>query len=292
MSNDRLDVTVLLPCYNEEKALPKVVGDIRAALAGKKYSYEIIVVDDCSTDKSVSIAESLACRLIRHVVRRGAGASRKTGILAAKGDIVVMLDVDGTYTAADIPKMLEYFPDFDQVNGARTSEQGMLPLLRVPTKWLLRMLTSFLINQRIPDLNTGLKAFKRDIMLRYLWLIPDGFSCVSSMTIVFLCSGHPVKYIPTEYHKRIGHSKFNPIKDTYCSFMSILRIIAYFYPLRVSFAIALLLIVGGVLKSLYDFYFILKRFQVSSIILIFSGIVVGVQGLLSHLIMVRGRRND
>lgn len=289
MEKKGMKVTILLPCYNEELALPKVITDIRDAMNGVGYSYEIMIVDDGSTDNSVTIAENLGCRVIRRAVRRGAGASRKTGILAAEGEIIVMLDADGTYTAADIPKMLKFFPEYDQVNGARTSEKGTLFLLRTPAKWLIRNLASFIAGQKIPDLNTGLKAFKRELMLRYLWTIPDGFSCVSSMTLAFLCNGHPVKYIPTEYHKRIGLSKFHPIKDTYNYILTVFRLITYFDPLRIFLPTALILIIGGVFKSLYDFYFVIDRLQLSDIILILSGVVIGFQGLLADLIVAQAR---
>ena len=228
MSDEKLDVTVLLLCYNEQEALPKVIADIRAAFEGKEYSYEILLVDDGSTDKSASIAQELSCRVVRLPIRRGAGAACKTGIRSAQGAIIAMLDADGMYTAADIPKMLEYFPDFDQVNGARTSEQGDLRWLRVPAKWLVRMFVSLLANKKIPDLQTGLKAFKRDMALPYLWIIPDKFSHCPLLTLAFLCNGHPVKYIPTQYHQRIGgRSKFHPIKDTAYVLMSVCRFFIY-----------------------------------------------------------------
>jgi len=253
--NTRLDLTVLLFCHNEEEALPKVIGDIRAALQGGRYAYEILVVDDGSTDRSASIAQDLSCRVLRHGLRRGAGAACKTGIRSAQGAIIAMLDADGTYTAADIPKMLDYFPDFDQVNGARTSEQGTMRLLRMPAKWLVRMFASLLVRQRIPDLQTGLKASKRDVMLPYLGLIPDRFSYATLMTIIFLCAGKPVKFIPTEYHERIGRSKFHPIRDTFCVVMNICRLIWYFDPLRILIPVAVLLILGGLGLLLYDLYF-------------------------------------
>jgi polyisoprenyl-phosphate glycosyltransferase len=254
-SGSWVDVTVLLPCHNEEEALPKVVGDIRTALNGQPYSYETLLIDDGSTDHSLSVAEGLGCRVISHPNRRGAGASRKTGVRAARGSVVIMLDADGTYTAMDIPRMLKHFPEVDQVNGARIAEQGTLPWLRIPTKWLLRVLASLLIFRNIPDLNTGLKAFKRDIMLRYLWAVPNGFSCVSSMTLVFLCNGHSVRYVPAQYHKRIGVSKFNPIKDTFVSLVNVLRVIAYFYPLRVgTFLAGTLVIIGLVVQISFSFF--------------------------------------
>jgi polyisoprenyl-phosphate glycosyltransferase len=232
LEKDRLDVTVLLPCYNEEQALPSVIKEIRSAMGGTRYSYEILVSDDRSTDKSASVAEDLGCRVIHSPSKRGSGSARKKGILGAKGEIIVMMDADGSYTASDIPKMLEYFPQYEQVNGARTSEKGEYVLLRLPAKWFIRMLASLLSWHRIPDLNTGLKAFRRDTMLQYLWAIPDGFSCVSSMTLAYLCNGHSVKYIPTESRKRIGKSKFHPFFDTFSYIVTVFRLIIYFGPLK------------------------------------------------------------
>lgn len=292
MSMKPCDVTVLLPCFNEEDALPVVVGDINKALKGTRYSYEIMVVDDKSTDASAEVAEKLGCRVIRRTVRSGAGAARKTGIWAANGGIIVMLDADGSYTAADIPRLLEHFPEYDQVNGARTSEQGTLFLLRMPAKWCIRRIASVLAGQNIPDLNTGLKAFKRDLMLRYLWTVPDGFSCVSSMTLAFMCNGHAVKYIETQYHKRIGLSKFHPVKDTYLYLVTIFRLITYFNPLRIFFPMALFFIVGGVIKSLIDFFFVIHRLQLSDIIIILGGLIIGFQGLLADLIVAQARARD
>jgi len=241
-------LTVLLPCYNEEQVLGKVIGDIHATLKGSDYAYEILIVDDGSTDQSASIAEHLGCRVIRHGNRRGTGASCKTGIRDAKGDIIVMLDADGTYMASDILKLLKFFPDFDQVNGARTSEQGTLMYLRRPVKWLLSQWAGYLVNQPIPDINTGLKAFKRNKIMDYLWAIPDGFSCVSSLTLIFFFTHCSVKYIPTPYFKRIGFSKFHPIIDTFKAIKTILRLAIYFRPLRVFLPPVFLLIVLWILK--------------------------------------------
>ena len=129
--------------------------------------------------------------------------------------------------------MLPHFPAYDQVNGARTSEQGTLPWLRRPAKWFIRKLACYLTGHKIPDLNTGLKAFKRDAMLPWLWVVPDGFSCVTTMTLAFLTNGYAVKYVPTPYRPRIGRSKFHPIKDTLSYLSTVLRMVLYFRPLKV-----------------------------------------------------------
>ena len=243
MNNEKPYVTVLLFCYNEAESLPCVITDIRAAFEGRPYAYEILLVDDGSTDQSAAIAQSRSCRVIRHFQRRGAGAAFKTGVLASNAEIIVMLDADGTYTAADIPRMLEYFPEFDQVNGARTSEKGDLPWLRAPAKWMVRMFASLLAGKRIPDLQTGLKAFKRQVMLTYLWIIPDKFSHCPLITLAFLCNHHSVKYIPTEYHKRIGgYSKFHPVGDTLYVLAQICRFFIFFAPWRIFLPVSILLV--------------------------------------------------
>lgn len=285
----KIEVTILLPCFNEEEALRTVIPDIQNVMNKTRYSYDILIIDDNSTDNSFAVAKEMGARVIRHSSNKGAGGSRKTGILAAQGEIIVMLDADGTYTPSDIPKMLDLFPEFDQVNGARDSEKGTLAFLRKPAKLLIRLLASFLAGRLIPDLNTGLKAFKKDMMIPYLWTVPDGFSCVSSMTLAFLCNGHSVKYIPTKYHKRIGKSKFHPIKDTYLYILTVLRLIMYFNPLKVFLPIAFLLLTGGVLKSIYDYIWIIHRLQLSDIVIIISGIVIGLQGLVADLIVAQAR---
>ena len=129
-------------------------------------------------------------------------------------------------------------------------------------------------------------------MLQYFWTIPDGFSCVSSMTLAFLCNGHPVKYISTEYHKRIGKSKFHPIKDTGSYIITVLRLVTYFNPLRVFFPVAMLFLTLGILKSLYNYFFTLGRLQLSDIILIITGVIICFQGLLADLIVAQARQRS
>ncbi len=291
MENEKtIEVSVVLPSYNEELAMEKVIGGVRAAMEPLGRPYEILVVDDCSTDSTAEVAQRAGVRVVRHRVNQGSGASRRTGVREALGEIIVMLDADGTYDTASIPRMLDYFPEYDQVNGARTSEEGTLKPLRFTAKWIIRQIAIYLSGQPIPDLNTGLKAFKRSVMLKYLWVLPDGFSCVTTMTLAFLTNGHPVKYVPTPYYKRIGKSKFHPVKDTANYLQTVLRMVTYFRPLRVYGPVSLLLLVGGTVKSFVDFFYVSKHsLQESDIILICSGIVVGAVGLLADLIVAQRR---
>ncbi len=281
-------VSVVLPCYNEAEAIDQVVADVRAVMEATGKSYEILVVDDCSTDGTAEKADALGVRVVRHAVNQGSGASRRTGTIEARGEIIVMLDCDGTYEPRTIPKMLSYFPKYHQVNGARTTEKGTLPLLRVPAKWLIRQLAIYVSGHNIPDLNTGLKAYYRDVMLRYLWVLPDGFSCVTSMTLAFLCNGHPVKYVSTPYYKRVGTSKFHPVKDSAKYIATILRVITFFRPLRVYLPVAGLLLAAGIILSALHLI-LTGTLQESDIILITSGVLVGMMGLLAELIVSQRR---
>lgn len=285
--------SIILPAYNEEKAIGKVIDDIKNAMDNSKYGglYEILVVDDCSSDRTAEIAASKNVEVIRRKINGGSGASRKTGILAAKGEVIVMLDADDTYTASDIPVMLDYFPDYDQVNGARDSEQGTLKFLRLPMKLILRKLASYLSKTKIPDLNTGLKAFKKEIMLKYMWVIPDGFSCVTTMTLAFLCNGHKVKYIPTKYKKRLGNSKFHPIKDTSKYLQTIIRIILYFNPLKIFSSLSFALFVSAIAVFLYSYFFREKILDITILILLITAIQVLGMGMIAELI-VKSKNNN
>lgn len=282
-------VSVVLACYNEELALEKVVKDLRAVLdAEKDLRWELLIVDDGSTDRTVEIAESLGARVIRHAINQGSGAARRTGIVHARGEIVVMLDADGTYEPKTIPEMLALFPKYEQVNGARTSEQGTHKILRTFAKWVIRRLAIYISGRHIPDLNTGLKAFRRDTMLKYLWVMPDGFSCVTTMTLAFMTNGRPVAYVDTPYYARIGVSKFHPIKDTMKYLGAIVRIMTFFRPLRVYMPPAILMVLAGVGKSIYDLiWHVSHTIQESDIILICVGFLLGGLGLLAELIVAQ-----
>lgn len=285
-----LDLTVLLPCYNEEAAIPTVIREVREALRTWPGRYEILVVDDASRDGTAALAREQGARVVERVENGGSGAARKSGLRSARGALVAMLDADGSYVAAHLPELLAYFPGYDQVNGARTSEQGTIRVLRRGAKWVIRKLAEWVSGKRIADLNTGMKVFKRDVMLRYLWVIPDGFSCVTSMTLAFLCNGHPVKYVPVEYRPRIGDSKFHVVKDTAAYLFTVFRIVMYFRPLRVFFPMSLLIGAPALVKGWYDWAWSSKHtLQESDIIMVIVMFAVLIVGLLAELIVAQRR---
>jgi glycosyltransferase involved in cell wall biosynthesis len=284
-----LQVSIVIPVYNEEEAIGDDLDTIMATMEESGYTYEVIVVDDGSTDRTADVARAKGVNVIQHPINRGTGAARRTGIVQAQGEIIVMTDGDGTYPNQDIPRLLEYLPAFDQVVGARTSEQGSFRFLRAPTKWFIRKLACYLTGMDIPDLNSGLRAFKREVMLKFLYLIPDGFSCVSTMTLAFLCNGYTIKYAPIDYYKRIGRSKFHPINDTYNYLLTVVRMVMYFNPLKVFLPTSLILLLWGAAKTIYD-NTVYRDIRESDVTIIVISIVIGMMGLLADLIVVQHRR--
>lgn len=285
-------VSAVIPAYNEAEAIAGVVRDVRAALERAGYTYEILVVDDGSSDDTALRAEEAGARVIRHKENRGSGASRKSGILASRGEWILMIDADGTYPAGAIPEILSPLEEFSQVIGARVVEKGTHRWLRTFAKEVIRRLAVFLVGRAIPDLNSGLRAFRKKEMLPFLHLVPDGFSCVSSMTLAFLTNGLPVAFVPVEYFSRIGKSKFHPVKDTYKYFLTVVRIVAYFAPLKVFMPLCLVLLGLGILKGLVDLIFT-GSLQESDIILVLTAVMVGAMGILADLIVVQGKgRHD
>lgn len=284
-----VEISIVIPAYDEEEAIGVDLDAIRKAMDASPYTYEIIVVDDGSTDSTAAVAEGRGAIVLRHKENKGSGAARKTGIRASRGSIIVMTDADGTYPNHEIPRMLSYFPEYDQVIGARTVERGTNPVMRGFAKLIIRKLAEFLTGKRIPDLNTGLRAFKKDILLEYLHLIPNGFSCVSSISLVYLTNGFDVKYIPVDYYKRIGRSKFHPLRDTSKYLLTVLRIIMYFNPLKVFLTLAGFLFAIGLVKSGYDLV-TQHTLQESDVILLLSSAIVGALGLIADLIVTMGRK--
>jgi polyisoprenyl-phosphate glycosyltransferase len=248
------DVSVVLPCYNERDHVELEVKRIRNAFEAAGMSYELICVDDGSTDGTREVLETLPdVRVILLPRNQGSGTARRIGTQQARGRVVVWTDADMTYPNERIPELVGELDDtWDQVVGARRGEAGTYKLARVPAKWAIRKLASFLSDTDIPDLNSGLRAFKRSVAEPYLRLLPPGFSCVTTITLAFLANGHAVKYVPVDYFKRAGRSKFHPFKDAYNYIIQVLRMIMYFNPLRVLMPVGLALLSATFVKAGLD----------------------------------------
>lgn len=287
MKENQPDVSIVLAVYNEELSLAKELDIIKTAMDQSSYGYEIIIVDDHSTDKSYEIAQKISgITLIRHRKNWGSGAARKTGLRKARGKWVVWTDVDLSYPNEKIPEMIKYSEEhhLDQLIGQRNSEQGTKKFIRFIAKWIIRKIASILANNEIPDLNSGLRVLKRSVAMEYLHVIPNGFSCVSTMTLAFLCNGYAVDFYPIYYKPRLGQSKFHPLKDTYNYIIQVIRMIMYFNPLRIILPVSLFVLFLGMCTIIYNIFWGIGGMQQSDIVIILFGVSISVLGLLADLI--------
>lgn len=284
-----LHATVLLPACDEEKSLAAVVEGVRKALSGARFGYEILVVDDGSTDRTGEIAAGAGVRVVRHPRRLGAGAAIKTGLLASRGERVLLMDADASYPPEAIPVLIAALDDSRQAIGARRKEAGRAPRLRGAVKFILRRTGEFLVRHRIPDLNSGMRAMRRRDALAFLHLLPDGHSCVSTLTLCFLGLGLPVRFEPIDYLPRIGTSKFRVVRDTLRLAIQILRSVTYFAPLRVYLGASAAFFLAGAAKSAAD---LARRgtLEESDIILFTFAAMTGMMGLLADLIARQSRK--
>ncbi len=234
-SPPELDVSVCIPVFNEEQAIRECVTQLTNMMRGLPYSFEVLVIDDGSRDRSIERIRDLPVRILRHRRNLGGGIARLTGIRHARGRWIVQTDADGTYPVDAIPAMLDLMGrGADMVIGARRRESATdWRWLRIGMKWLLKSAASRLADHDIPDLNSGMRIYHRDTALRYAYLYPRGHSIMSTMTLAFIADGLKVDFVEIDYHVRKGKSSFRPIRDTYNYMVTIIRTVLYFDPLKV-----------------------------------------------------------
>jgi glycosyltransferase involved in cell wall biosynthesis len=282
-------ISVIVPAYDEAESIGQVLTDLNSALSAGDLTYEVIVVDDGSTDRTPDIAQASGVRLLQHGVNRGYGAALKTGIRAARGEWIVITDSDGTYPADCIPKLAALLDEWDMVIGARTGRNVRIPLIRRPAKWALNQLANYLTGTQIPDLNSGLRAFWRETALRFFPILPNGFSLTTTITLAMLSENYRVRFVPIDYHERRGRSKIHPIYDTLNFLQLIVRTVLYFNPLKVFLPLSVLFVVAGMLVGLISKLVFGKLLDTTMIVLIVSGVQILMLGMLADLIDKRSR---
>jgi glycosyltransferase involved in cell wall biosynthesis len=281
-------VSIVIPAYNEEKGIKSIVTQINAAMEQQGADYEIIVVDDGSTDGTAEIVcQQESVRLVQHYSNRGYGAAIKTGIRQAHHDWIAIIDADGTYPPSTIPLLLAESDGYDMVIGARTGED--IPLLRRPAKWLIAKLAEYLAETKIPDLNSGLRLFRKDVALSYFKILPSKFSFTITITIAFLSDHYLVKFVPIAYHKRKGKSKIRPIQDTLSFVQLTLRTVMYFNPLKVLLPISFLLLLLAFIIGFYSLFTQGRVMDITVITLAMTAIQIAVIAMIADMIQKKSK---
>jgi glycosyltransferase involved in cell wall biosynthesis len=281
------DVSVVIPAYNEDQSIAAVVSALAAAAPWR----EIIVVDDGSSDQTGTRAKEAGACVVRHPYNKGNGAAVKSGIRRASGDFVLILDGDGQHRAADAQRLVARLGEYDLVIGARSAATQATQARRLGNAVLNRF-AGYLTERHIPDLTSGFRAARREYLLEFLHLLPNGFSTPTTTTLAFIKGGYNVAFEPTAASTREGNSKIKLARDGTRFFMIILKIVTLFSPLRVFLPVALLSFTVGVGYAIWT---IATQSHVtnSSVLLIVLAVMVFLVGLVSEQISAlrfEGRR--
>ena len=279
-------VSIVIPAYNEEHGLGPVLAALLADMAQGGGPFEIIVVDDGSKDDTAVIAAQYPVTLLRHRVNKGYGAALKTGIRHAQHDLICITDADGTYPNTRIPQLVNLLVDegYDMVVGARIGENVQIPLVRRPAKWALGRLAAYVANEPIPDLNSGLRVFRREVALRFFNILPNQFSFTTTITLAMLTNQYLVLYVPIDYFARVGKSKIRPIHDTINFMKLVLRIGLYFAPLKLFLPLSLWLLILGIAWGTSTLLVTGQIADISTLVIVMTAFQVFVIGLLAELI--------
>ena len=251
-----LTVSVVLPCYNEEDSVEATLEVVSAAMAAMP-SHEIIVVNDGSSDRTREVLARIApnyptLTVVHHDRNRGYGAALKTGSRRARGELIAITDADGTYPNERLVELVQLCADKDMVVGARTGANVTYSKLRAIPKIFLRAWVSWIARRNVPDINSGMRVFRKDAVGRFFGILPNTFSFTITITLAMLTTSHLVEFVPIDYAARVGNSKIKPIRDTARFMKIILRTGVYFAPVRAFLPIVLALGLATTASLLYD----------------------------------------
>lgn len=280
-------ISVIIPAYNEDPGIRGVLDKMIAL--GYHQNYEIIVVDDGSSDDTYNIARSYPVKVIRHTVNKGYGASLKTGIRKATGDYVIMMDSDGQHDPELIPELVHMLEEHDMVIGTRDKASFQVKTRQVG-KRVIRWVGEYLVEQKLPDYNSGFRGFDKHVIREMLHIMPNGFSFSTTSTLAFLKEGYSIGTIPIRVEERVGRkSNVKFFKDGAKTMMLILRIIMLFNPLKIFLPASIIFTAAGLLFGVYG-YFIAERFSNSAIVLTILGMFLFFIGLVADQISILNRK--
>ena len=278
---NKLKASIIIPAFNEEQGLDLILPRVKDVAL--KEGYEIIVVDDGSTDGTSETAKKHGVRLIRHPYNKGYGASLKTGTRNVLSDIILIMDADGQHNPEEIKKLVSCIGEYDMAVGAR-SKQSHFPLLRRPGKFILNITANYLSGHKIEDLNSGFRAIKKECVLEFMHILPNQFSFSTTITLAMFKAAYNVKYLPITVKARAGgRSSVKHAKHGLQTMLLIIRVIMLFNPLKVFIPLSLIL---GLFGTLFGMYGVLRfhSFPKTGVVAIISGVMIFALGVLADQI--------
>jgi glycosyltransferase involved in cell wall biosynthesis len=276
-------VSIVIPAMNEERVIGGVIAGIHAVMKEQGFVYEILVVDDGSSDSTADVAREYGARVVRHAYNMGNGAAVKTGIRNAQGQAIVMMDGDGQHAPTDIPRLLQELSTHGMVVGARTRESHT-SWYRDIANWIYNFLASYICGRPILDLTSGFRAIHASLARQFLYLLPNTFSYPTTLTLATIRAGHCVKYIPIIVGKRVGQSKIKLLRDGMRFLIIILKIATLFSPIKIFLPISMAVTGLGVGWYLFTLITFGQKMPPASVILIITGIQFFLIGLVSEQI--------
>jgi glycosyltransferase involved in cell wall biosynthesis len=272
-------ISAIIPAYNEATTIGDIVSRIRALYP----EIEIIVVNDGSEDETAAVAKRAGAKVYSHPYNIGNGAAIKSGIRAASGEILVFMDADLQHTPEEIKTMLDYFPDYDMVVGAR-SKKDQISFGRAFGNKLYNLLASYVAKFNVQDLTSGFRAIKSNIAQQFLYLLPNSYSYPATLTLAVLRTGRALKYVPiTTKVRKAGKSNIKIFKDGVRFFMIIIKICTLFSPFRIFLPVSFIMFCLGLSYYMYTF-FTWRRFTNMSALLFTTSIIIFMMGLISEQI--------
>jgi glycosyltransferase involved in cell wall biosynthesis len=281
--------TIIIPVYNEARAIADTITRIQAICAQVLgYEFEIICVNDGSSDPTAEILAGLkGIMVLTHDGNRGYGAALRTGLDYCTREWVFITDADGTYPLEDLVQLLQCAESgFDMVVGNREGAGISRSPFRRLVRWILRKMVHGLTGVMVPDLNSGMRVFRKSLYSEFRHLLPVGFSFTTTLTVASLYSGRRVRYIPIDYQQRIGKSNIKPLKDFFGFVILIVRLASYFEPLRFFLPAAFALFALGVLRAIRDLI-VVNQFGALSVILLLTAFQIFALGVIADVIVRR-----
>lgn len=281
MNSQDVQISIILPAYNEGSIIGEVIHNIQKVLKDYGKRLEILVVDDGSTDETAILAEQAGALVLKHPYNIGNGAAVKTGIRQARGSTIVMLDADGQHDPEDISRLLEQIGVYDMVVGARvrSSESAWH---RDLANWVYNKLASYVSGYNIKDLTSGFRAIKTDVARNFVYLLPNRFSYPTTITLATIRSGRSLSYVPIHAKKRIGKSKIRILRDGVKFLLIIIKIATFFSPLKIFLPVSVIMFSTGFFYGLYKVIFLNTRYGQTSAMLMTISVVIFMVGLVSE----------